>query len=118
MDSNPLYGGLIVAELLYTYKFLVELWERVRHINQQQETIFMLGVLGLIDVTMAANLLTMVIIGGYATFTEVSNAIPNVLVPFTGLFEHSDTSKIRSPPQPPSIDIAVAYSQESAAHVE
>jgi len=57
-DSSPtLYGGLIVAELLYAYKFLLELWEMIRHINQQQETIFMLGVLGLIDVTM-------VIIGG------------------------------------------------------
>ena len=53
----PLYGGLIVAELLYAYKFLVELWEMVRHINQQEETTFMLGVLGLIDVTMVANLL-------------------------------------------------------------
>ena len=30
----------------------------------------MLGVLGLIDVTMVANLLTMVIIGGYATFVS------------------------------------------------
>jgi uncharacterized protein (TIGR00645 family) len=59
----PLYGGLIVAELLYAYKFLVELWEMVRHINQQEETTFMLGVLGLIDVTM-------VIIGGYATFVS------------------------------------------------
>lgn len=66
----PLYGGLIVAELLYAYKFLVELWAMVRHINQQEETIFMLGVLGLIDVTMVANLLTMVIIGGYATFVS------------------------------------------------
>jgi uncharacterized protein (TIGR00645 family) len=66
----PLYGGLIVAELLYAYKFLVELWEMVRHINQQEETIFMLGVLGLIDITMVANLLTMVIIGGYATFVS------------------------------------------------
>jgi len=66
----PLYGGLIVAELLYAYKFLIELWEMVRHINQQEETIFMLGVLGLIDVTMVANLLTMVIIGGYATFVS------------------------------------------------
>ena len=59
----PLYGGLIVAELLYAYKFLVELWEMVWHINQQEETFFMLGVLGLIDVTM-------VIIGGYATFVN------------------------------------------------
>lgn len=66
----PLYGGLIVAELLYAYKFLVELWQMLRHIDQQQETAFMLGVLGLIDVTMVANLLTMVIIGGYATFVS------------------------------------------------
>jgi len=34
----PLYGGLIVAELLYAYKFFVELWGMIRHINQQQET--------------------------------------------------------------------------------
>src|SRR5512134_2244191 len=66
----PLYGGLIVAELLYAYKFLVELWEMVWHINEHQETVFMLGVLGLIDVTMVANLLTMVVIGGYATFVS------------------------------------------------
>jgi uncharacterized protein (TIGR00645 family) len=66
----PLYGGLIVAELLYAYKFLIELWEMVLHINKMDETVFMLGVLGLIDVTMVANLLTMVIIGGYATFVS------------------------------------------------
>ena len=66
----PLYGGLIIAELLYAYKFLIELWEMIWHIKQQQETTFMLGVLGLIDVTMVANLLTMVIIGGYATFVS------------------------------------------------
>jgi uncharacterized protein (TIGR00645 family) len=64
----PLYAGLIVAELLYAYKFLVELWHMVFHVNQMEETMFMLGVLGLIDVTMVANLLTMVVIGGYATF--------------------------------------------------
>ncbi len=66
----PLYGGLIVAELLYAYKFVLELWEMVLHINKMDETVFMLGVLGLIDVTMVANLLTMVIIGGYATFVS------------------------------------------------
>jgi len=69
----PLYGGLIVAELLYAYKFLVELWEMALHIQQLEETKFMLGVLGLIDVTMVANLLTMVIIGGYATFVSKLN---------------------------------------------
>ncbi len=66
----PLYGGLIVAELLYAYKFLVELWEMILHIQKMDETVFMLGVLGLVDVTMVANLLTMVIIGGYATFVS------------------------------------------------
>ena len=66
----PLYAGLIVAELLYAYKFLVELWEMVTHIHKLEETVFMLGVLGLIDVTMVANLLTMVVIGGYATFVS------------------------------------------------
>ena len=66
----PLYGGLIVAELLYAYKFLVELWEMVHHIGDSSETIFMLGVLSLIDITMVANLLTMVVIGGYATFVS------------------------------------------------
>ncbi len=66
----PLYAGLIVAELLYAYKFLLELWEMVAHINRMEETAFMLGVLGLIDVTMVANLLTMVVIGGYATFVS------------------------------------------------
>ena len=66
----PLYGGLIVAELLYAYKFLVELWDMMVHVHLLEETQFMLGVLGLIDVTMVANLLTMVVIGGYATFVS------------------------------------------------
>lgn len=69
----PLYGGLIVAELLYAYKFLVELWEMVHHIRELTETLFMLGVLSLIDITMVANLLTMVVIGGYATFVSKLN---------------------------------------------
>src|SRR5215216_2492794 len=54
----PLYGGLIVAELLYAYKFLTELWEMIHHLGDSSETIFMLGVLSLIDITMVANLLT------------------------------------------------------------
>lgn len=66
----PLYAGLIVVELLYAYKFLTELWEMAHSITSLTETIFMLGVLSLIDITMVANLLTMVIIGGYATFVS------------------------------------------------
>jgi uncharacterized protein (TIGR00645 family) len=66
----PLYAGLIMAECLYAYKFLTELWEMIHNIRELSETIFMLGVLSLIDITMVANLLTMVVIGGYATFVS------------------------------------------------
>lgn len=66
----PLYGGLIIAELLYAYKFIVELGEMIYHVRELTETIFMLGILSLIDITMVANLLTMVVIGGYATFVS------------------------------------------------
>jgi uncharacterized protein (TIGR00645 family) len=69
----PLYGGLIVAEMLYAYKFLTELWEMVHSLRDLNETVFMLGVLSLIDITMVANLLTMVVIGGYATFVSKLN---------------------------------------------
>jgi uncharacterized protein (TIGR00645 family) len=63
VDPSPTLWRPHRSQLLYAYKFLVELWEMIWHINQQQETVFMLGVLGLIDVTM-------VIIGGYATFVS------------------------------------------------
>ncbi|MBA3998368.1 MAG: hypothetical protein C0466_14545 [Candidatus Accumulibacter sp.] len=70
----PLYLGLIVAQAVYVYLFMVELGHLVSntvagggHIN---ETEIMLVVLGLIDVVMIANLLIMVIIGGYETFVS------------------------------------------------
>jgi uncharacterized protein (TIGR00645 family) len=66
----PLYAGLIMAELLYAYKFLTELWEMIHGLRELTETVFMLGILSLIDITMVANLLTMVVIGGYATFVS------------------------------------------------
>lgn len=66
----PLYGGLIIAEILYAYKFLSELWHMVHDLGELSETTFMLGILSLIDITMVANLLTMVVIGGYATFVS------------------------------------------------
>lgn len=69
----PLYLGLIVAQLVYCYLFMVELSHLVgaalssKHIS---ETDVMLAVLGLIDVVMIANLLIMVIVGGYETFVS------------------------------------------------
>jgi len=66
----PLYIGLIVGGVLYTYKFLIELIHLCVNINEITETVLMLGVLTLVDITMVANLLIMVIIGGYSTFVS------------------------------------------------
>jgi uncharacterized protein (TIGR00645 family) len=66
----PLYLGLIVAQGIYVYRFMVELWHLLHDLHTPAETAIMLSVLGLIDVVMIANLLIMVIIGGYETFVS------------------------------------------------
>lgn len=69
----PLYFGLIVAQGIYVYHFLIELWHLLWQANSITETKIMLTVLGLIDVVMIANLLIMVIVGGYETFVSRLN---------------------------------------------
>ena len=66
----PLYIGLIVAQAVYVYHFMLELVHLVHKAATIGETEIMLIVLGLIDVVMIANLLIMVIIGGYETFVS------------------------------------------------
>jgi uncharacterized protein (TIGR00645 family) len=81
----PLYLGLIVAQAIYVYQFFLELahlvhevfnpkWNEVTQqfvrISEQQ---IMIAVLGMIDVVMIANLLVMVIVGGYETFVSRLN---------------------------------------------
>ena len=69
----PLYLGLIVAQGVYVYHFMVELTHLVTGASKIGESEIMLIVLGLIDVVMIANLLIMVIIGGYETFVSRLN---------------------------------------------
>ena len=78
----PLYIGLIIAQSVYVYQFFVELWHLLHSattghfdakIAPDLSTFIMLMVLGLIDVVMIANLLIMVIIGGYETFVSRLN---------------------------------------------
>jgi uncharacterized protein (TIGR00645 family) len=82
----PLYLGLIVAQGVYVYRFVLELRELIGfallgHTAPKSvppgvtdpETAVMLIVLGLIDVVMIANLLIMVIVGGYETFVSRLN---------------------------------------------
>ena len=66
----PVYGGLIIASMLYTYKFLIELLHLVQSVHGITEEMLMLGILTLVDVSMVLNLLVMVIVGGYATFVS------------------------------------------------
>ncbi|MCC7151102.1 MAG: TIGR00645 family protein [Rubrivivax sp.] len=66
----PLYLGLIVAQGVYVYLFLAELWHLITDVDTLNEQGVMLIVLGLIDVVMISNLLVMVIVGGYETFVS------------------------------------------------
>ena len=66
----PLYLGLIAAQGVYVYQFMHELAHLVFSAGSLGEAEVMLIVLGLIDVVMIANLLVMVIVGGYETFVS------------------------------------------------
>ena len=69
----PLYLGLILAQGVYVFLFLKELWHLISHATSFNEQQIMLVVLGLIDVVMISNLLVMVIVGGYETFVSRLN---------------------------------------------
>lgn len=77
----PIYLGLIVAQLVYVVVFIIDLVgligddviDPLTHGHHPDEAVIMLGVLGLIDVAMIANLLIMVIVGGYETFVSKIN---------------------------------------------
>ncbi|MEU8992506.1 IS21-like element helper ATPase IstB [Streptomyces sp. NPDC048558] len=68
----PLYFGLVAAQGVYVYKFFNELWALILRCvtGQATENYVMLAVLKLVDVVMIANLLIMVIVGGYETFVS------------------------------------------------
>ncbi|HZV99821.1 MAG TPA: TIGR00645 family protein [Methylophilaceae bacterium] len=69
----PLYLGLIVAQGVYVFHFMMELTHLVEKLPRLGEADIMLIVLGLIDVVMISNLLIMVIVGGYETFVSRLN---------------------------------------------
>ncbi|MCA6091289.1 TIGR00645 family protein [Streptomyces sp. SCA3-4] len=68
----PLYFGLVAAQAVYVYEFFGELRSLIGGVaggNSDENTV-MLAVLKLVDVVMIANLLIMVIVGGYETFVS------------------------------------------------
>jgi uncharacterized protein (TIGR00645 family) len=66
----PVYLGLIIGSGLYVYKFMQELATLAINVDTYTEVHMMLGILGLIDISMVMNLLIIVIIGGYSIFTS------------------------------------------------
>ncbi|MGC7590233.1 TIGR00645 family protein [Bisgaard Taxon 46] len=66
----PIYLGLIIVQGLYAYKFMKSLWELMTNLQTMDANMIMLAVLNLIDVVMIANLLVMVIVGGYEIFVS------------------------------------------------
>lgn len=69
----PLYLGLIIVLAIYVFEFGLGLSNLMRHLLANDETQIMMQVLDLIDVVMIANLLIMVIVGGYETFVSKLN---------------------------------------------
>jgi uncharacterized protein (TIGR00645 family) len=66
----PFYFGLIVAQCFYCVKFVIALYEMTAHFMIFNENEMMLAVLGLIDITMIANLVKTIIGGSYYSFVE------------------------------------------------
>lgn len=66
----PIYLGLIIGAGLYVYKFIEELVFLAQNVVAFTEVQVMLGILGLIDISMVMNLLVIVVIGGYSIFTS------------------------------------------------
>lgn len=68
----PLYLGLIVGQIAFSVTFFGELWHLASGVLQgilnEREVIAL--VLTLLDMIMVANLVIMVLIGGYATFVS------------------------------------------------
>jgi uncharacterized protein (TIGR00645 family) len=68
----PLYLGLVLAMGICVVQFWKEMIHLLQIVASKDigETEIMLGVLGLIDVVVIANLLIIVIVGGYETFAS------------------------------------------------
>jgi uncharacterized protein (TIGR00645 family) len=70
----PLFLGLIAASLLYAIRFLMELVKLIpAMIYSPEPEPLLLGVLGLVDMIMVANLIVMIVIGGYTLFVSKLN---------------------------------------------
>ncbi|WP_223977632.1 TIGR00645 family protein [Bradyrhizobium sp. ma5] len=66
----PFYVGLVVALAVLLLKFVRMLWEFVLHAAGYKSTEVILDALALIDVTLVANLILIVVFSGYENFVS------------------------------------------------
>jgi uncharacterized protein (TIGR00645 family) len=69
----PFLLGLIVGLAALIYKFVVRLFQFVIHIGAGESTEAIVGLLGLVDLTLTANLLVIVICSSYENFVAPSD---------------------------------------------
>ena len=66
----PIYVGLIIGSLFYSYNFFLELLHLIHDSGHLDSTEVMLIMLELVDISMVLNLIIIVVIGGYSTFVS------------------------------------------------
>jgi len=66
----PFYIGLVVALVVILIKFFEEIWHLVTHIGEVEGEQLILSVLALLDLTLLANLVLIVIFAGYENFVS------------------------------------------------
>ncbi|CAB5240446.1 unannotated protein [freshwater metagenome] len=67
---SPLYVGLVGALALLSYRFIIEFVHIAEHIGDTDAHTFTLDLLALLDLTLLANLILMVIFAGYENFVS------------------------------------------------
>jgi uncharacterized protein (TIGR00645 family) len=66
----PIYLGLSFALLALAVKFFQELWHVIPHVIELKESDLILSLLGLIDLTLVASLIVIVMFSGYENFVS------------------------------------------------
>lgn len=66
----PFYVGLVGTLFILLFSFMQELWHLIANITSLTQNDAILGVLSLIDISLAGNLLLIVIFSGYENFVS------------------------------------------------
>jgi uncharacterized protein (TIGR00645 family) len=66
----PMYVGLLLVLAVLAYKFIVEIVELVVHVTQNDKDVFILDLLGLLDLVLLGNLIVIVLFAGYENFVS------------------------------------------------